>query len=296
MQLDFTAGSTPTRTISPFVELGAYEALWDDLKASFKSIAEIFKSRPGAIPSDFIKESTALEYAESVRSKFEQSEIGPFGVRVHGAAEYPESLRDAAEPVELLYYQGWWDLVYSRSVAVVGTRKPSDEGRARTRRLVKALIDDDFTIVSGLAAGIDTAAHTTALEHSGRTIAVLGTPLSHSYPKENRELQQIIAEQFLLISQVPVHRYERQDYRRNRLFFPERNKTMSALTEATIIVEAGETSGTLIQARAALEQGRKLFILESCFQNPKLKWPHKFAEQGAIRVKDYEDIHAALSS
>jgi DNA processing protein len=85
---------------------------------------------------------------------------------------------------------------------------------------------------------------------------VIGTPLSRVYPKDNAELQRKIAREFLLISQVPVKRYERQDYRRNRLFFPERNITMSALTEATIIVEAGETSGTLIQARAALNQGR----------------------------------------
>ena len=80
----------------------------------------------------------------------------------------------------------------------------------------------------------------------------------------------------------------------NRLFFPERNVTMSALTEATVIVEAGETSGTLIQARAALHQGRKLLILESCFQNRALTWPERFEKKGAIRVRDYDDIKRAL--
>ena len=90
-------------------------------------------------------------------------------------------------------------------------------------------------------------------------------------------------------------RYESQDYRYNRVFFPERNKTMSALTEATIIVEAGETSGTLIQARAALQQGRKLFILDNCFKNPDLTWPEKYAKKGAIRVRDYDDVRNALS-
>jgi DNA processing protein len=108
-------------------------------------------------------------------------------------------------------------------------------------------------------------------------------------------LQRQIARDFLLISQVPVQRYERQDYRQNRLFFPERNITMSALTEATFIVEASETSGTLIQARAALQQGRKLFILDSCFRNPKLTWPHRFAERGAVRVVDYDDVRQHLS-
>ena len=185
-------------------------------------------------------------------------------------------------------------MAYTRSVAVVGARKPSGDGLARTRRLVRALVADGFTIVSGLAAGVDTMAHNTALEEDGRTIAVLGTPLSHAYPKENSGLQRYLAEHFLVISQVPLKRYESQDFRRNRFFFPERNVTMSALTEATLIVEAGETSGTLVQARAALRQRRKLFILDSCFRNPKLTWPSRFADKGAIRVTDYDDVRRHL--
>ena len=209
-------------------------------------------------------------------------------------ASIREKLRDAAHPIELLYYQGWWDLVESRSVAVVGTRKPTRMASTARGSSCEELVKDDFTIVSGLASGIDTVAHETAIEEDGRTIAVIGTPLSHTYPRENAELQRKIAREFLLISQVPVQRYEAQDYRRNRLFFPERNITMSALTEATIIVEAGETSGTLIQARAALHQGRKLFILDSCFRRG-LSWPQKFADKGAIRVMDYDDIRKHLS-
>lgn len=283
------------RAISPFKEIGAYEALWDESGASFKSISEKFSAAPGALPSDFVPTSKALEYATFVLNRFREAVVKGFGVRVHGAGEYPEKLRDAAHPIELLYYQGWWDLVNSRSVAVVGTRHPSKEGLARTRKLVRKLVEDDFTVVSGLAAGVDTEAHKTAIAAGGRTIAVIGTPLSHVYPKENAELQRQIAEHFLLISQVPVRRYENQNYRVNRFFFPERNITMSALTEATIIVEAGETSGTLIQARAALQQGRKLFILDSCFRNKELTWPQKYAEKGAIRVTDYDDIKQHLS-
>ena len=90
-------------------------------------------------------------------------------------------------------------------------------------------------------------------------------------------------------------RYERPNPTQNRIFFPERNITMSALTEATVIVEAGETSGTLVQARHALKQKRKLFILESNFHNPSLTWPHRFEERGAIRVRDYEDIREHLA-
>jgi DNA processing protein len=145
-----------------------------------------------------------------------------------------------------------------------------------------------------LAVGVDTAAHTAALEAGGRTIAVIGTPLGHHYPPENVELQNRLASEFLVISQVPVLRYAKQAVPQNRLFFPERNITMSALTEATIIVEAGDTSGTLTQARAALYQGRKLFILDSCFTRTDITWPGSFAERGAIRVRQPEDIWNAL--
>jgi DNA processing protein len=175
----------------------------------------------------------------------------------------------------------------------VGSRNASDEGVKRAARIARLLVEKNITVVSGLAEGIDTAAHKAALDAGGRTIAVIGTPLHHVYPKPNRALQEQIAREFLVISQVPALRYDQQDYRRNRLFFPERNATMSALTEATIIVEAGETSGTLTQARAAIHQGRKLLILNSCF-DAGLAWPAQFEAKGAIRVREPEDIWGAL--
>ena len=281
--------------VSPLLELGAYEALWDEKGASFKTLSERFEREPGALPSAFVPKARATEYAAYVQGRFREAGVTRFGVRVHGAGEYPEKLRDAEHPVELLYYRGAWDLVFTRAVAIVGTRKPSPGGLARTRKLVRSLVADDFTIVSGLAAGVDTEAHRTALAEGGRTIAVIGTPLTFAYPRTNAELQDEIGREFLVISQVPLKRWERQDHRLNRFFFPERNVTMSALTEATIIVEAGETSGTLIQARAALKQKRKLFILESNFHNQALTWPTRFEQRGAIRVRDYDDVKRHLS-
>lgn len=295
-QFDFSDLDFAERAVSPFIELGAYEALWEETSASFKKIASRFASAPGALPSDFVDQRIATENANIVHHRLREVGVNDYGVRVHGAGEYPSRLRDADHPVELLYYQGWWELTNSpRSIAIVGTRNPSDDGVKRTRRLVRSLLEDDFTIVSGLAKGVDATAHRTTLDEGGRTIAVLGTPLSQSYPKENAALQTEIANKHLLISQVPVKRYERAPNPvTNRHFFPARNVTMSALTDATVIVEAGETSGTLVQARAALKQGRKLFILDSCFNNPKLTWPHKYAERGAIRVKEYNDIRRHL--
>lgn len=295
-RLGLSAPGSVAQAVSPLLELGAYEALWDEKGATFKTLSERFEKERGALPSDFVPASRARAYADYVVRRFKETGVTHFGVRVHGAGEYPDKLRDAAHPVEVLYYRGYWDLVYSRSVAIVGTRNPSPEGRSRTRKLVRSLVEDDFTIVSGLAAGVDTEAHTTALAEGGRTIAVIGTPLSFAYPRTNAELQEKIGRDFLVISQVPVQRWEKQDHRLNRFFFPERNITMSALTEATVIVEAGETSGTLIQARAALAQKRKLFILESNFSKPGLTWPQRFEEKGAIRVRSYEDVKRHLSA
>ncbi len=285
------------KPISPWYEMGAYEALWSDTKAWFKSLAERFRAYPGSLPSDFFElqgEDIPRRYADKANSLFEKGGVRRYGIRLHGAGEYPKKLRDAEYPVELLYFQGYWDLVETRCVAIVGTRKPSSEGAKRTGKLTRLLCQDGFTIVSGLAAGVDTIAHSTAISVGAPTIAVIGTPLASVYPHENVELQAVIARDHLLISQVPVCRYSEQNWRINRGFFPERNVTMSALTEATIIVEASDTSGTLTQARAALKQKRKLFILDSCFRISGLKWPHTYEERGAIRVQDYDEIKEHL--
>jgi DNA processing protein len=242
-----------------------------------------------------IGQAEAVDTADQALALLRAGGAARIGVRIHGAGEYPAKLRDAKHPVELLYFQGWWDLVETRCVAVVGTRRPSAEGVQLANQLARSLVADNFTVVSGLAAGIDTAAHAAALEAGGRTIAVLGTPLGTTYPPANAGLQERIAHEFLVISQVPIVRYAKQTPFQNRFFFPERNVTMSALTEATIIVEAGNTSGTLIQARAALHQKRKLFILDRCFRDGTLTWPQRFEKQGAVRVRDYTEIRAALA-
>lgn len=275
------------------LEIGAYEALWSEHNASFKTIAERFRASPGARPSDLVPVEEARAVAARVLEKI-RSKIGRFDVRMHGEAEYPARLRDATNPVELLYFQGNWSLTSEPAVAVVGTRKPSPEAIKRAEHLAKMLVKDQYTVISGLAEGIDTAAHTSAIAAGGQTIAVIGTPLGHVYPKSNAALQKKIAQDYLLISQVPVERYDAQNFRTNRFFFPERNKTMSALTEATIIVEAGETSGTLVQAREALRQNRKLFIMNSCFERSDLTWPRRFQEMGAVRVHTYADVRREL--
>ncbi|MEL6934267.1 MAG: DNA-processing protein DprA [Pseudomonadota bacterium] len=294
-KLAFSSGSSPAVSpISPRRELGAYEALFLRQGATFKRLAEKFASDPAALPSDFVPPNEADAAAQKAIQRLSATGVTQFGVRINKAGDYPDKLRHAKYPVEMLYYQGAWELSEMRSLAVVGSRKPSREGIKRASQLAKELVNRNFAVVSGLATGIDTAAHTAALEAKGVTIGVIGTPLGEYYPKENRDLQDRIAKEHLLVSQIPVLRYEVQPFQQKRNYFPERNATMSALTEGTVIVEAAETSGTLTQARAALYQGRKLFILDSCFRNPAITWPARFEKEGAVRVHTADDIWKAL--
>ena len=294
MRLALSDAGPALSPISPRRELGAYEALWLEKGATFRSLAAKFAADPSALPSHFVPPQLADLCATDVMTRLKVAGVHQFGVRIHHAGDYPTKLRVARHPVEMLYYRGVWEISETRGVAVVGSREASQDGIRRAIRLARELVDRGFTVVSGLAKGIDAAAHQAAIAGGGRTIAVVGTPLGTCYPKENSELQETIAKNHLLISQVPVLRYGRQAPPQNRLFFPERNVTMSALTEGTIIVEAGETSGTLTQARAALHQGRKLFILESCFQRSDINWPGQFEAEGAVRVRTPEDIWGAL--
>ena len=284
-----------SRPIDVRIEMAAYEALWLRNGMWFAELAKLFSDNPGALPSD-LADGQETEFALAELKQLLGKSTMPFDARVHGAGEYPERLREAIHPLEVLYYRGNWEWAHARSVAIVGTREPSDEGIKQARRIASRLTEENFTIVSGLAKGIDKAAHSEALSVGGRTIAVVGTPLTEAYPRENAALQELIATDHLLISQVPFLRYAKQHWKANRYFFPARNVTMSALTEATIIVEAGDTSGTLVQARAALAQGRKLFILESLFRRTDLLWPEKVEKLGATRVANVSQILEALAN
>jgi len=177
---------------------------------------------------------------------------------------------------ELLYYSGEATLLRAeKRVSVVGSRSVSTEGARRTRALVARLVELEIVIVSGLAKGVDSIAHETAIAQGGKTIAVLGTPLDQFYPKENRALQERLMRDHLVVSQFPP------GYPVQKNSFPMRNRTMALLSDATIIVEAGEKSGTLHQGWEALRLGRPLFLLESVAQNPSLTWPAKMMDYGA---------------
>ncbi|MCP4407317.1 MAG: DNA-processing protein DprA [Gammaproteobacteria bacterium] len=160
-------------------------------------------------------------------------------------------------------------------VAVVGSRKASDKGMSRARALINALVEHDITVVSGLAEGIDTVAHEAAIVLGGKTIAVLGTPLSQAYPAKNKELLDVIKHGHLAISQFP------EGYPAKRQNFPQRNRTMALISDATVIVEASEKSGTQHQGWEAIRLGRLVYLMENVAEDPALSWPAKMIEYGA---------------
>jgi DNA processing protein len=165
-------------------------------------------------------------------------------------------------------------------VSIVGFRKASPEGIRRASKLASVLVKQNVVVVSGLAEGIDTAAHTSAINHSGRTIAVIGTPLDQVYPKQNAALQALIERNHLLISQFP------QGSPLQRKNFSLRNRTMALISDATVIIEAGDTSGSLSQGWEALRLGRPLFITKSIAENPDVKWPEEMLGYGARILSD----------
>jgi DNA processing protein len=165
-------------------------------------------------------------------------------------------------------------------IAVVGSRKASPEGLNRASRLARRLVEHGAIVVSGMAEGIDAAAHTAAIKAGGRTIAVLGTPLDKSYPKSNAELQREVIEHHAALSQFPV------GYPITPKNFPMRNALMALIVNASVIVEASESSGALSQGWETLRLGRLLFIMESVFSVPGLRWPHEMLHYGAQRLSD----------
>jgi len=186
----------------------------------------------------------------------------------------------------LIYLAGDAELLrHGPKVSIVGSRKASKEGIQRARALAIELVRRQVIVVSGLAAGIDTAAHTAALEAGGKTIAVIGTPLDQAHPKENADLQARLMREHLVVSQLAPGTQVRPFH------FPIRNRLMALLSDATVIVEAGETSGTLHQGWEAIRLGRPLFIMESVMRDPSLSWPAKMVEYGAqVLSRDNLDV------
>jgi DNA processing protein len=188
---------------------------------------------------------------------------------------YPENLLAVHDRPALLFVAGALAPDDACSLAVIGSRRASPDGLAAAKEIAEHLVDRGYTVTSGLAAGIDTAAHRSALARRGRTIAVIGTGLLHSYPPQNAELQRQIARGCAVVSQFWP---EAPPSRRS---FPMRNAVMSGMSLGTVIVEACHTSGARVQARLALAQGRPVFLLEALLEQD---WAKELATRAGTHV------------
>lgn len=190
--------------------------------------------------------------------------------------EYPRTLAEIVYPPILLYYKG--DIPRDEErIAVVGTRLPTTYGETVTRLMVGAFCREGWTIVSGLARGIDGIAHETALTKGTRTIAVLGSSIDITYPSEHADLAKRIVEHGALVSEFPLGTEPRPYH------FPQRNRIISGLSQATVVMEAGEKSGALTTAHLAFEQGRDVFAIPGNLTSPQSRGTNKLIQQEVAR-------------
>lgn len=199
-------------------------------------------------------------------------------------AEYPEVLKNIYDPPLCLYLRGTLVPQDAQALAIVGTRRASHYGSAQADRLAYQVSKAGFTVVSGLARGIDTVAHRAALKAGGRTIAVLGGAMDKLYPPENRELAEEIVAHGALISEFPLGREP------DRTTFPYRNRIVSGLSKGVLVVEAGLDSGAMNTAEQALEQGRSVMAVPGRVDMDGARGPHRLIQNGARLVQDLADI------
>ena len=249
------------------------------LSASTAALAEI----PGLDPSviDGLRNFSAWDEAEKEIIKAENAavKIVPFT-----DSSYPARLRMIPDPPPLLYLKGEIRREDEKAVAVVGSRSTSDYGRRVARDLCRGLVSLGFTVVSGMARGIDGTAHETSLNAGGRTIAVLGSGVDRVYPAEHDKLYRRISENGGVISEFPM------GTRPLAFNFPARNRVISGLSLGVVVVEATEKSGSLITAALALEQGREVFAVPGEVGASRSRGAHRLIRQGAKLVENVDDI------
>jgi DNA processing protein len=226
---------------------------------------------------------TRQKIPDWINTELERVRRDRYSVITQHDAAYPPLLLEIPDPPPILYIYGQLPSE-TTGIAVVGSRKASSYGLTTTHRLCKRLAAFGMVVVSGMARGIDTAAHNGALAGGGRTVAVLGSGLACVYPAENRNLFHRIAENGAVISEFAL------DDKPEAHHFPMRNRIISGISLGTVVVEAAKRSGSLITARLAAEQGREVFAVPGSIHAPTADGPHHLIQQGAKLVRTVEDI------
>ncbi len=262
---------------------------FSEILAHFGDLETAYRQRKDLIHQGILPEKTAAYFTspdwEAITREIQWQTQAQNHILTLESAEYPELLREIPDPPPVLYAMGNTSLLRHPQIAIVGSRNPSRSGRENALRFARFLGNNGFTITSGLALGVDTAAHEGALDTLGSTIAVTGTGLDRVYPARNRALaHEIIEKNGLLLSEYPLQTPPM------RVNFPRRNRIISGLTLGTLVVEAAQKSGSLITARTAGEQGREIFAIPGSIHNPLAKGCHQLIRQGAKLVETAEHI------
>jgi len=247
----------------------------------FLSSSQTFKNAWGKLSISQKKNINPYEEWQ----KIEKQKVGFI---IPSENKYPNLLKEISYSPSSFYIKGEIPEETPR-IAIVGTRKISAYGKLVTEKLVQELVHYNFIIVSGLAYGVDTIAHKTALENQGKTIAVLGSGLNNIYPYSNKKLSQEIAKHGALITEYPLEAPVLKHY------FPWRNRIISGLSLATVVIEAPEKSGALITAQFALEQNREVFAIPGPIFNKNSAGTNNLIKQGAKLVSQIEDILEELN-
>lgn len=255
------------------------------------TLTSIFQMKPAALAPffahnpqraiDFYKQLHREQLSTNIK-KWNEEGIVPICIF---DSSYPDRLKQIKQPPWVLYTKGNIQLLNNEnSLSVVGTRFPTEYGKRAALRLLLPLVAAGWTIVSGLAKGIDALAHQVAVNNGGTTIAVLGSGFHHIYPIENKRLAQIIAADHLLVSEYPPHAPPKKWH------FPMRNRIISGMTKGTVIIEAKERSGSLITAYQALDEGREVFAVPGSIFNINSIGTNSLIKEGAKLTLTCEDI------
>ncbi len=270
--------------------VGVGRTLFYRLINQFKSAEAVFKaSSRDLLQVEGIGKKTAeqiREFDPVARMEREQILLNRInaGVLTLSSKGYPRLLKDIYDPPPVIYYQGELPDSFPISIAVVGTRLASSYGKIVAQRLCSQLAALGITLVSGMARGIDTLAHRTALDNGGTTIAVFGCGLDYTYPPENNKLRNEIIQNGCVLTEFPV------STRPDRNNFPARNRVISGMSLGTLVIEAGQKSGALITADFALEQGREVFAVPGNITSEKCRGTNNLIRCGAKMVTDLDSI------
>jgi DNA processing protein len=266
-----------------------------NLISRFKSPEAVLAASPRAlIEVDGIEKNLAFQIKKNSDIEFAKEQLAK--VKAAKASmlsfwnpKYPTLLKRTADPPVVLFCKGCVGMLNTQSIAIVGTRQPTEYAKVVTKNLTGELASKGLTIVSGMARGVDTLAHTETVRIGGKTVAVLGTGVDVVYPSENKTLAQNIQENGVLVSEFFMGEGPDAPH------FPRRNRIISGLSDGTLIIEAGRKSGALITADSALEQGRDVFVVPGIINNPKAAGSNLLMQQGAAVVLSAQDILSQLN-